>query len=66
MNLKDAITQAKAQIEAGRRYVIVDAEGFHVIAQLTDAWNTRRRSVRVDVYAGGKRLTKAQVAEHVV
>lgn len=59
-SLKSVIAACRSEVESGRAYVNGHADGgFTVVAQRTDGWNTKTRTIRVNVWNNGKLLRKA-------
>lgn len=59
-SLKSIIAACRAEVESGRAYVNGHADnGYTVVAQRTDGWNTKARTIRVNVWHNGKLVKKA-------
>lgn len=60
-SLKSMIAACRAEVESGRAWVNGHADGnFTVVAQRTDGWNTKTRTIRVNVWSNGKLMRKAE------
>jgi hypothetical protein len=61
-DIADAIAQCKNEIGVGNttRYARREVGDCVVAVQMADRWNSRRNSIRVHVWRGGKLLRKAE------
>ncbi len=60
-SLKSMIAACRAEVESGRAYVNGHADGvFTGVAQRTDGWNTKARTIRINVWNNGKLMRKAE------